>query len=215
MAEETPTTSGLLNAASKMHEELSGELENSDESGNSLAIASALLNAASNVPEELPGIMENSCEIVTSFAEIRPTTSALLNDASNMMPEGLSSEIVTSLAEKRIIALVPERYLDITISITNLAFSLANSYLLPCLSTAIGISINPLSAIDMNALALAQIKNKLESMDKKLDTLLTSEMKLAIKKCDTGLYHLNKFGNENNVPDVKHRAAKDAIEEFR
>ena len=67
----------------------------------------------------------------------------------------------------------------------------------------------------MNALALAQIKNKLENIDKKLDTLLTSEMQLAMEKCDKGLFQLNELGNENNGPDVKKRAAKEAIEEFR
>ena len=100
-------------------------------------------------------------------------------------------------------------------SVTNHGFELANAYLLPSLSTAIGISINPISAVDMNALVLAQIKKKLENMDKKLDTLLTSEMELAMEKCDIGLFQLNKLGNENNGPDVKKRAAKEAIEQFR
>ena len=127
----------------------------------------------------------------------------------------LSGDIVSALTESVVIALVPIQYQEITASITNLGFSLANAYLLPCLSTAIGVSINPISAVDMNALALAQIKNKLESMDKKLDTLLTSEMELAINKCDKGLFQLNKLSKQNSGPDVKKRAAKEAIEEFR
>ena len=56
---------------------------------------------------------------------------------------------------------------------------------------------------------------KLENIDKKLNTLLTSEMQLAIIKCDKGLFQLNKLGKENNGPDMKKRAAKEAIEEFR
>ena len=127
----------------------------------------------------------------------------------------ISGEIVTSFTEQGLLALVPEQCQEVMVSITNLGFSLANAYLLPSLSTAIGISINPITAIDMNALALAQIKNKLESMDRKLDTLLTSEMQLAINKCDKGLFQLNKLGKKNNGPDVKKRAAKKAIEEFR
>ena len=127
----------------------------------------------------------------------------------------ISGDIVTALTESTIIALVPTQYQGFTASVTNLGFALANAYLLPSLSTAIGISINPISAVDMNALALAQIKNKLENMDKKLDTLLTSEMQLAIIKCDKGLFQLNKLGKENNGPDMKKRAAKEAIEEFR
>ena len=73
---------------------------------------------------------------------------------------------------------------------------MANAYVLPSLSTAIGISINPISAVDMNALALAQIKNKLENMDKKLDTLLTTEMKVAISNMDDGLFNLEIIENE-------------------
>ena len=121
----------------------------------------------------------------------------------------------STIAQNAIIALVPQEYQDLTASITNLGFSLANAYLLPSLSTAMGITINPMSAIDMNALALAQIKNKLENMDKKLDTILTSEMKLAIIKCDKGLFQLNKLDKKNYGPDVNKRAAKEAIEEFR
>ena len=127
----------------------------------------------------------------------------------------LCGEVVSTLTENVIIALVPQQYQDLTASITNLGFSLANAYLLPSLSTAIGVTINPMSAIDMNALALAQIKNKLENMDKKLDTILTSEMKLAIIKCDKGLFQLNKLDKKNYGPDVNIRAAKEAIEEFR
>jgi len=127
----------------------------------------------------------------------------------------LSGEIVSAFTQSAIIALVPQEYQDLTASITNLGFSLANAYLLPSLSTAMGITINPMSAIDMNALALAQIKNKLENMDKKLDTILTSEMKLAIIKCDKGLFQLNKLDKKNYGPDVNKRAAKEAIEEFR
>ena len=127
----------------------------------------------------------------------------------------ISGDIVTALTESTIIALVPTQYQGFTASVTNLGFALANAYLLPSLSTAIGISINPISAIDMNALALAQIKNKLENIDKKLNTLLTSEMQLAINKCDKGLFQLNRLGKESNGPDMKKRAAKEAIEEFR
>ena len=127
----------------------------------------------------------------------------------------LSGEIVSAFTQSAIIALVPQEYQDLTASITNLGFSLANAYLLPSLSTAIGVTINPMSAIDMNALALAQIKNKLENMDKKLDTILTSEMKLAIIKCDKGLFQLNKLDKKNYGPYVNKRAAKEAIEEFR
>ena len=121
----------------------------------------------------------------------------------------------STIAQNAIIALVPQEYQDLTASITNLGFSLANAYLLPSLSTAIGVTINPMSAIDMNALALAQIKNKLENMDKKLDKLLTSEMQLAIIKCDKGLFLLNKLDKKNHGPDVKKRAADEAIEEFK
>ena len=127
----------------------------------------------------------------------------------------LCGEVVSTLTENVIIALVPQQYQDLTASITNLGFSLANAYLLPSLSTAIGVTINPMSAIDMNALALAQIKNKLENMDKKLDKLLTSEMQLAIIKCDKGLFLLNKLDKKNHGPDVKKRAADEAIEEFK
>ena len=127
----------------------------------------------------------------------------------------LCGEVVSTLTENVIIALVPQQYQDLTASITNLGFSLANAYLLPSLSTAIGVTINPMSAIDMNALALAQIKNKLENMDKKLDKLLTSEMQLAINKCDKGLFLLNKLDKKNHGPDVNKRATMEAIEEFR
>ena len=127
----------------------------------------------------------------------------------------LSGDIATKLTGNLIIALVPDKHQHITANITNIGFSLANAYLLPSLSTAIGVTINPISAIDMNSLTLAQIKNKLESMDKKLDKLLTSEMQLAINKCDKGLFLLNKLDKKNHGPDVKKRAAKEAIEEFR
>ena len=128
----------------------------------------------------------------------------------------LSGEIVSALAESAVIALVPQEYQDLTASITNLGFSLANAYLLPSLSTAIGVTINPLSAIDMNAMALAQIKNKLEIINKKLDTLLTSEMELAIIKCEKGLFHLKKLlDNANNGTDMKERLANEANKEFR
>ena len=128
----------------------------------------------------------------------------------------ISGEILTALTESAVIALVPQEYQEITASITNLGFSLANAYLLPSLSTAIGVTINPLSAIDMNALALAQIKNKLEKIDKKLDTLLTSEMELAIIKCEKGLFHLKKLlDNANNGTDMKERLANEANKEFR
>ena len=49
----------------------------------------------------------------------------------------------------------------------------------------------------------------------RLVTLLTSEMQLAVIKCDKGLFHLNKLDKKNNGPDIKKRAAKEAIEEFR
>ena len=151
------------------------------------------------------------------------TATALLNAASKQeFTPGeksgeieISGEIVTGLTESMIISLIPTKYQDFTASITNLGFSLANAYLLPSLSTAIGISINPMSAVDINALALAQIKNKLENMDKKLDTILTSEMKLAIIKCDKGLFQLNKLDKKNYGLDVNKRAAEEAIEEFR
>ena len=55
----------------------------------------------------------------------------------------------------------------------------------------------------------------MENMDKKLDTLLTSEMQLAINKYDKGLFLLNKLDKKNYYPDVKKRAADEAIEEFR
>ena len=104
-----------------------------------------------------------------------------------------------------------------TASITNHGFELANAYLLPSLSTAIGISINAISANDMNALALAQIKKKLENMDKKLDTILTTEMKVAISNMDDGLFNLEIIENEayENQADVKAKAAEAAIEAFR
>ena len=143
--------------------------------------------------------------------------SSILEVSSNQTSEKfeISGDVLSSLSRSTIVALVPEQYQTGTATITNLGFSLANAYVLPSLSTAIGVTINPISAIDMNALALAQIKNKLENIDKKLNTLLTSEMQLAINKCDKGLFQLNKLGKENNGPDMKKRAAKEAIEEFR
>ena len=153
------------------------------------------------------------------------TATALLNAASKQeFTPGeksgeieISGEIVTGLTESMIISLIPTKYQDFTASITNLGFSLANAYLLPSLSTAIGISINPMSAVDINALALAQIKNKLEKMDKKLDTLLTAEMKVAISNLDDGIFNLAILGNEEykNQADVKTKALEAAIEAFR
>ena len=55
----------------------------------------------------------------------------------------------------------------------------------------------------------------MENMDKKLDTLLTSEMQIAINKYDKGLFLLNKLDKKNHHPDVKKRAADESIEEFR
>ena len=74
-----------------------------------------------------------------------------------------------------------------------------------------------MSAVDINALALAQIKNKLEKMDKKLDTLLTAEMKVAISNMDDGIFNLAILGNEEykNQSDVKTKALEAAIEAFR
>lgn len=126
----------------------------------------------------------------------------------------ISGDIVTALTESTIIALVPTQYQDVTASVTNLGFQLANAYILPSLSTAIGISINPISAIDMNALALAQIKKKLEDIDKKLDTLLTTEMEVAISNMDDGLFQLEILGNQAYQADVKAKAADAAIEAF-
>ena len=100
----------------------------------------------------------------------------ILDNASNQLGSlgenfdemKISGEIVTSLTQDRILALVPEQYQGATVSVSNLGFTLANAYLLPPLSTAIGISINPISAISMDSIALAQIKGKLENMDKSL-----------------------------------------------
>ena len=167
---------------------------------------------------------ESSVIDVTSTTTAKNIATTAVSDAvskQNFTPGensgkiDLSGEIVSAFTQSAIIALVPHEYQDLTASITNLGFSLANAYLLPSLSTAMGVTINPMSAIDMNALALAQIKNKLENMDKKLDTILTSEMQLAIIKCDKGLFQLNKLDKKNNAPDVKKRAADEAIEEFR
>ena len=127
----------------------------------------------------------------------------------------LSGDIASELTGSLIIALVPDECQDITANITNIGFSLANAYLLPSLSTAIGVTINPISAIDMNSLALTQIKNKLESMDRKLNTLLTTEMDVAIGWLDDGLFNLMALGNKENEIDVKSKAAKNAIEAFR
>ena len=57
--------------------------------------------------------------------------------------------------------------------------------------------------------------NTIGVVSKRLVTLLTSEMQLAVIKCDKGLFHLNKLDQKNNGPDIKKRAAKEAIEEFR
>ena len=57
--------------------------------------------------------------------------------------------------------------------------------------------------------------NTIGVVSKRLVTLLTSEMQLAVIKCDKGLFHLNKLDKKNNGPDIKKRAAKEAIEEFR
>ena len=128
----------------------------------------------------------------------------------------ISGDMLSSISKTSVLAMVPEKYQNATVSIANLGFSLANAYLLPSLSTAIGISINPITAIDMNAMALAQIKNKLEIINKKLDTLLTSEMELAIIKCEKGLFHLKKLlDNANNGTDMKERLANEANKEFR
>merc|ERR1712062_723741 len=124
-----------------------------------------------------------------------------------------SCEIVTSLTQNVEIALVPQKYQDITASLTNLSFGLANAYLLPVISDAIGVTINPMKLIDMNSLALTQIKNKLESMDKKLDTLLNTEMKVAIGYMDRGLGNLAKIEKANQA-DVKGKATDAAIEAF-
>ena len=111
----------------------------------------------------------------------------------------ISCEIVTSLTQNVVIALVPLKYQDITASVTNLGFGLANAYLLPVISDAFGVAINPLKLIDMNSLALTQIKNKLESMDKKLDTLLNKEMEVAIDYMDRGLRNLAKIEKANQA----------------
>merc|ERR1712062_170617 len=125
----------------------------------------------------------------------------------------ISCEIVTSLTKNVVIAMVPQKYQDITASVTNLGFGLANAYLLPVISDAFGVAINPLKLIDMNSLALTQIKNKLESMDKKLDTLLTTEMEVAIDYMDRGLENLAKIEKANQA-DVKAKATDAAIEAF-
>ena len=81
------------------------------------------------------------------------------------------------------------------------------------LNSVFATPIKPISAsIDMNGLALAQIKNKLENMNKKLDTILTREMKTALMKFQKGLSIL---AEENNEPDEQKIAAKEAIKEFR
>ena len=72
-----------------------------------------------------------------------------------------------------------------------------------------------MSVIDMNVLALAQIENKQEKKDKKLDKRLTSEMHRAISKCEKGLFYLNLFNEKNGNPRAKEICAKKANEEFR
>ena len=176
---------------------------------------SSVINVISKDMSSPSTTAQNTADATAAAAVIGAVSQQKFTPGEKSDEIDLCGEVVSTLTENVIIALVPQQYQDLTASITNLGFSLANAYLLPSLSTAIGVTINPLSAIDMNALALAQIKNKLENIDKKLDTLLTSEMELAIIKCDKGLFQLNKLGKENNGPDVKKRAAKESIEEFR
>ena len=180
------------------------------------------------ISEELKEISTNTATAVieTATKEINPSGENsdqiestgenfgnLVSTATTSETE-ISCEIVTSLTQNVVIALVPQKYQDITASLTNLSFGLANAYLLPVISDAIGVAINPLKLIDMNSLALTQIKNKLESMDKKLDTLLNTEMKVAIGYMDRGLGNLAKIEKANQA-DVKAKATDAAIEAFR
>ena len=178
------------------------------------------------ISEELKEISTNTATAVieTATEEINP--SGEKSDQTESTGENfgklaattdeteISCEIVTSLTKNVVIALVPLKYQDITASLTNLSFGLANAYLLPVISDAIGVAINPLKLIDMNSLALTQIKNKLESMDKKLDTLLTTEMEVAIDYMDRGLRNLAKIEKASQA-DVKAKATDAAIEAFR
>jgi len=177
------------------------------------------------ISEELKEISTNTATAVidTATKEINPsaeesdqiesTGENFGNLAATTGETEISCEIVTSLTQNVVIALVPQKYQDITASLTNLGFGLANAYLIPVISDAIGVAINPLKLIDMNSLALTQIKNKLESMDKKLDTLLNTEMKVAIGYMDRGLKKLAKIEKANQA-DVKAKATDAAIEAF-
>ena len=180
------------------------------------------------ISEELKEISTNTATAVidTATKEINPSAEESdqiestgenfgnLGSTATTDETEISCEIVTSLTKNVVIALVPQKYQDITASVTNLGFGLANAYLLPVISDAIGVAINPLKLIDMNSLALTQIKNKLESMDKKLDTLLNTEMEVAIDYMDRGLGNLAKIEKANQA-DVKAKATDAAIEAFR
>ena len=185
--------------------------------------ATAIIGAASTesdagvfqISEELKEISTNTATAVieTATEEINPSGENSDQIESTGETE-VSCEIVTSLTKNVVIALVPLKYQDITASLTTLSFGLANAYLLPVISDAIGVAINPLKLIDMNSLALTQIKNKLESMDKKLDTLLNKEMEVAIDYMDRGLRNLAKIEKANQA-NVKEKATDAAIEAFR
>ena len=180
------------------------------------------------ISEELKEISTNTATAVidTATKEINPSAEESdqiestgenfgnLGSTATTDETEISCEIVTSLTKNVVIALVPQKYQDITASVTNLGFGLANAYLLPVISDAIGVAINPLKLIDMNSLALTQIKNKLESMDKKLDILLNTEMEVAIDYMDQGLRNLAKIEKANQA-DVKAKATDAAIEAFR
>jgi len=177
------------------------------------------------ISEELKEISTNTATAVIETAteemnpsgensdQIESTGENFGNLAATTDETEISCEIVTSLTKNVVIALVPQKYQDITASVTNLGFGLANAYLLPVISDAFGVAINPLKLIDMNSLALTQIKNKLESMDKKLDTLLNTEMEVAIDYMDRGLSNLAKIEKANQA-DVKAKATDAAIEAF-
>ena len=180
------------------------------------------------ISEELKEISTNTATAVidTATEEINPSAEESdqiestgenfgnLGSTATTDETEISCEIVTSLTKNVVIALVPQKYQKITASVTNLSFGLANAYLLPVISDAIGVAINPLKLIDMNSLALTQIKNKLESMDKKLDTLLNTEMEVAIDYMDRGLRNLTTIEKANQA-DVKAKATDAAIEAFR
>ena len=116
-------------------------------------------------------------------------------------------------AQAAITALVPQKNQEIAASITNLSIGLINDHLLPVLSDMIGATINPIKLIDMNSLALAQIKYQLGQMDKKLDTLLNTEMEVAIEYMDQGIFNLQEQENQTDVK-AKAKATKAAIEAF-